>query len=79
MIQDFGFGHIVGTGGSVRTKQSGGARRTTLTHTGLMVVAPRFVLARPSGARDPVLLMPDIPLDDSLPMNAIAKVLRSRP
>lgn len=60
VIQDFGFGKVVGPGGSVRAGQSGGTRRTTLTNTGLIVVAPRFVLTRPSGAKQPVLFAPDL-------------------
>jgi hypothetical protein len=60
VFQDFGFGKVIGTTGSVRANSSGGARRTTLTHSGLIVVSPRFVLARPSGAKQPELLTPDI-------------------
>lgn len=60
VIQDFGFGQVVGPADSVRASQSGGTRRTTLTNTGLIVVTPRFVLTRPSGARSPALFRPDI-------------------
>jgi hypothetical protein len=60
VFQDFGFGKIIGSGDSVRASQSGGTRRTTLTNTGLIVVSPRFVLRRPSGAKEPELLTPDI-------------------
>lgn len=60
VFQDFGFGKVIGAGGSVRASQSGGTRRTTLTHTGLIVVSPRFVLRRPSGATRPELLTPDV-------------------
>jgi hypothetical protein len=68
VFQDFGLGKVIGSGNSVRASQSGGTRRTTLTHTGLVVIAPRFVLTRPSGAKQPVLLDPDIALgaDQSL-------------
>ncbi len=62
VFQDFGMGKVIGSGDSVRASQSGGTRRTTLTNTGLVVVAPRFVLTRPSGARQPALLEPDITL-----------------
>ena len=61
VIQDFGFGRVIGPNDSVRANSSGGTRRTTLTNTGLIVVAPRFVLTRPSGAKQPALLTPDIP------------------
>jgi hypothetical protein len=60
VIQDFGFGKVIGSGDSVRANSSGGTRRTTLTHTGLIVVAPRFVLTRPSGAQQLTPLTPDI-------------------
>jgi hypothetical protein len=71
VIQDFGFGRLAGVRGSVRTEQSGGARRTTLTHCGLIVVTPRFVLTRPSGAREPRLLSPDIDFDESRPLSGL--------
>jgi hypothetical protein len=61
VFQDFGFGRVIGPNDSVRANSSGGTRRTTLTNSGLIVVAPRFVLTRPSGAKQPVLLTPDIP------------------
>jgi len=64
VVQDFGFGTIAGTGGSVRTAQTGGTRRTTLPNCGLILVAPRFVLTRPSGAALPALLTPDLEVRD---------------
>jgi len=60
VVQDFAFGTIAGSGGSVRTATTGGTRRTTLPNSGLIVVAPRFVLTRPSGANTPALLTPDL-------------------
>jgi len=73
VIQDFGFGLVAGPGGSVRANVSGGARRTTLTHTGLIVVAPRFVVDRPSGAQQPRLFTPDVDLEDSKPLSALVE------
>ena len=64
VVQDFGFGTIAGMGGSVRAAQTGGTRRTTLPNSGLIVVAPRFVLTRPSGATAPALLTPDLEVRD---------------
>jgi len=75
VFQDFGFGKVVGSGGSVRASQSGGTRRTTLTNTGLIVVTPRFVLRRPSGMKGPELLAPDVAFADSASIDAIAKRL----
>jgi hypothetical protein len=71
VIQDFGFGLIAGSGDGVRTEISGGARRTTLPNSGLILVTPRFVLTRPSGAVEPRLLTPDIALDDATPLSAL--------
>jgi hypothetical protein len=71
VVQDFGFGVIAGRGDSVRTRISGGARRTTLPNSGLILVTPRFVLTRPSGADEPRLLTPDIALDDATPLGAL--------
>jgi hypothetical protein len=72
VMQDFGFGRVAGPGGIARASISGGARRTTLTHTGLIVVTPRFVLDRPSGARVPVLFTPDIDFPESGGLGAAA-------
>jgi peptidase S41-like protein len=63
VMHDFGFGTIAGTGDSVRAGQTGGVRRTTLTNSGLAVNAPRFILTRPSGKKEPILLTPDVPFD----------------
>jgi hypothetical protein len=64
VMQDFHFGTIAGQAGSVRAAQTGGTRRTTLPNSGLIVVAPRFVLTRPSGANTPTLLTPDLEVRD---------------
>ena len=65
VVQDFGFAKLVGSEGYVRSRTSGGIQIIKLPHTGLTLVAPRFVLSRPSGLRTPVLLQPDIVLPDS--------------
>ncbi len=75
VMRDFAFGTVIGSGGSVRADQSGGARRTTLTNTGLIVVAPRFVLHRPSAKTQPTYLEPDIAMDDAMPAEDIARRL----
>jgi hypothetical protein len=64
VMQDFHFGTIAGQGGSVRAAQTGGTRRTTLPNSGLIVVAPRFVLTRPSGAETPAMFTPDLAVHD---------------
>lgn len=64
VVQDFGFGQVVGAAGYARARQSGGIQTRTLPNTGLEVVSPRFILDRPSGLREPVLVRPDIVLPD---------------
>jgi hypothetical protein len=78
VIRDFGFGTLAGVGGSVRADQSGGARRTTLTHCGLIVVTPRFVLSRPSGAREPRLFTPDLDFDAARPLGDLVRANHSK-
>lgn len=63
-VQDYRFGVVAGVGGAVRTRQSGGVLRLRLPNTGLVLTCPRFVVSRPSGASAPVLLRPDLELDD---------------
>ncbi|MFC0133941.1 hypothetical protein CR105_08310 [Massilia eurypsychrophila] len=65
-VQDFGFGTVVGPGGAVRARQSGGTLRFVLPRTGLVVSSPRFVLDRPSGLRRPRLFTPDLVIADDL-------------
>lgn len=66
VVQDFGFGKLVGEPGVARARQSGGIQAVhLLPHTGLEIVVPRFILDRPSGKREPALLQPDIVLPDS--------------
>ncbi len=71
VMQDFRFAELAGVGNSVRANLSGGVRRTTLTHSGLIVAAPRFTLNRPSGAQEPVLFTPRIHFDGSQPLREI--------
>ena len=74
VVQDFGFGKLVGAGGYARTRQSGGTQQVNiLPNTGLEIVVPRFILDRPSGVRDASLVRPDIVLPDD-PFNPRALV-----
>lgn len=76
VMQDFGFGKVVG-GGYARTSQSGGTQSTTLPNTGLVISVPRFILERPSGRAEPVLVRPDIVLkDDPTDNRAMVDALR---
>ena len=66
VVQDFGFGRLVGAGGYARTRQTGGVvPNILLPNTGLQITIPRFVVDRPSGEREPALVRPDIVLPDS--------------
>lgn len=82
VVRDFGFGKLAGTGGIVRADQSGGVQRAVLPNTGLAVWSPRFVLKRPSAESRPVLLEPDIAIDEDplRPDAAVAHLLdRTKP
>lgn len=78
-VQDFGFAKLVGAGGYAYVRQTGGTQKQhILPNTGLELVVPRFVLDRPSGKREPVLLQPDIvladdPFDREVLINALLK------
>ena len=65
VVQDFGIGKLVGAGGYARSRQSGGVVNVSLPNTRLEISIPRFVVDRPSGEREPVLVHPDIVLPDS--------------
>ncbi|MBJ7311879.1 S41 family peptidase [Rugamonas sp. CCM 8940] len=65
VVQDFGFGKVVGAAGSARARQSGGTQNFVLPNSGLALSVPRLIFQRPSGAATPVLLQPDIVLPDS--------------
>lgn len=56
VMQDFGFGTLVGTGDAVRRTQSGGVYGVPLPQSGLMLWIPRFVLAPPLGGPKNALL-----------------------
>jgi hypothetical protein len=65
VVQDFGFGQLVGAGGYARSRQTGGVQNVVLPNTRLAISIPRFVVDRPSGEREPALVHPDIVLPDS--------------
>jgi hypothetical protein len=82
VVQDFGFAQLVGAGGYARTRQTGGVQNVILPNTGLEITIPRFVLDRPSGAREPALVHPDIvvpdsPFDRMQAVNALLDRIRS--
>lgn len=76
-MQDFGFAKLAGVGNSARASQSGSTQRRTLPNTGLVLVVPRFVLDRPSGATTPELVTPDLAIADDPfdPDAAIAEIV----
>lgn len=64
VVQDYGFARVAGTGGAVRTRQSGSVQTLRLPNTGLLLFYPRFVLDRPSGAETSTYVEPDMPLPE---------------
>lgn len=78
-IQDFKFGTLVGEGGYARARQSGGIQHTVLPNSKWGVIVPRFILDRPSGARMPELVYPDLAMPDSpLDKRALIDALHAR-
>ena len=73
VVQDYRFGTVAGTGGAVRSRQSGSTQVTTLPNSGLVLSWPRFVLIRPSGSVDPLMVQPDVALADN-PFNPRAAI-----
>lgn len=65
VMQDFGFGQLVGERGIARARQSGGSQDRTLPNTGLGLVIPRFILERPAGPQGDGMVRPDIVLPDN--------------
>lgn len=76
-MQDFGFARLAGVGNAARASQSGSTQRRTLPNTGLVLVVPRFVLDRPSGATTPEMVTPDLAIADDPfdPEAAIAEIV----
>jgi len=81
VVQDYRFGTVAGTGDAVRSRQSGSTQIVQLPNSGLVLTWPRFVLVRPSGSVDPLMVQPDVVLaDDPLnPRAAIDALLSARP
>ncbi|HEX8415419.1 MAG TPA: S41 family peptidase [Sphingomicrobium sp.] len=60
VVRDYRMGTLVGTGGTARTRQSGGVQNVKLPNTGLLFSYPRFVLDPPSGTKAPTYLQPTV-------------------
>jgi hypothetical protein len=78
VMQDYGFGTLAGAAPTVRARQSGSTQQSTLPNTGLLLVWPRFVLERPSGIPEPLLLTPEVVVEDDplRPRGAVEALLR---
>lgn len=64
VMQDFGFATVAGEASYARARSTGGIQFFTLPHSKLLVIVPRFWLARPQGGfteqlQTPDWLMPD--------------------
>ena len=78
-MQDFQFATVVGEAGSARVRQSGGIQHMVLPNSKWGLIVPRFVLDRPSGARDPALVQPDLVMpDDPFDERALVNALHAR-
>ncbi|HET9447805.1 MAG TPA: S41 family peptidase [Steroidobacteraceae bacterium] len=76
-VQDYGFATVVGTGGAARATQSGGTQNVKLSRTQIGLVAPRFLLKRPSGAAglvQPDVLIPDDPFRAATAIEALLRL-----
>lgn len=81
VVQDNGFGTIAGIGGAARGTQSGGTQNINLPHTGIGLVAPRFLLKRPSGATgllEPDLLVVDDPFRSATAIETLLRMVEGR-
>lgn len=77
VMQDYGFATLAGTGDAARARQSGGVQRIVLPQSKLAITVPRFILQRPSGATHPLLVAPDIRIDEDAlnPQHAVETLL----
>ncbi|RIW13370.1 hypothetical protein D0X99_16480 [Algoriphagus lacus] len=62
-VQDYGFGRLVGEPTGGKSGQTGAIQFSSMPHSGLPMIAPRFYLVRPSGSSplDPV--KPDLMME----------------
>jgi hypothetical protein len=82
VVQDNGFGTLVGADGGERSTQSGGIQFVKLPHTQMSFVIPRFLLARTSGRGG--LLQPDVlnvgdPFEPRTAIESILQLERRKP
>jgi hypothetical protein len=77
-VQHFGFAKVAGTG-AARADQSGSVQQSVLPNTALVVRWPRFILTRPSGAAEPLLVAPDVPIAEEAfrPNAAVERLTRA--
>lgn len=62
IIQDYGFGTVIGEPTADYATTYGAMESFTLNHTGIVVGFPKALIVRPNGNRNPAALMPDIVL-----------------
>ncbi|WP_286233392.1 S41 family peptidase [Thalassotalea sediminis] len=77
VIQDYGFGELVGDKTGGKSGQTGGTQYLTLTHSNLLAVVPRFLLSRPKGGHNLERSTLDIQIDydQTKPSELITKLL----
>ncbi len=79
VIQDHGFGKLVGDRTGGKSGQTGGTQHLTLSNSKLHTVVPRFLLTRPKGGHNLELVTLDtkIDYDPMQPSQLIDKLLIS--
>ena len=77
VMQDYGFGELVGDKTGGKSGQTGGTQYLTLTHSNLLAVVPRFLLSRPKGGHNLERSTLDIQIDydQTKPYELIDKLL----
>jgi len=80
VIQDFGFGELVGESTGGMTNQTGGTQAISLKHSKLRAIVPFFYLKRPKGAEDFQTVQPDIEIayDKTKPYELVDKLIEYR-
>ncbi len=77
VMQDYGFGKLVGDRTGGKSGQTGGTQKQILSNSGLFTVSPRFWLARPKGGENLELVKLDtiINYDPTQPDQLIDKLI----
>ncbi|MCO7225357.1 S41 family peptidase [Pleionea sp. CnH1-48] len=80
VIQDHGFGLLVGEATGGKSGQTGGTQATSLKYSKLRVISPRFYLERPKGGSNNKSVKPDIIIDydKNEPFQLVSELIKHR-